>query len=158
MRKLLIIYILFAINIIILPSEKNMVNIGVGSIDYIEIVIWSTFIIGSYYIFSAKLRPLRKIKYLMTYKQQVAFFAFSTLFVVSLIFGIINHNKYVFSQMRGIGLFILTFIIFTLLLDFKNPNTKKYFKYVCFLFIAIGISVVLSYTSSTFTELYSQIL
>lgn len=158
MRKLLLIYILFTVNLIVLPSGKNMVSIGIGSLDYIELMIWSTFVFGSYYLLLVKLRPLSKLKILMSYKQRVAFITFSMLFGISMILGFMNQNEYAFSQMRGIALFIMTFIIFAVLFDFRNSNTERYYKYVCFLFVTMGISVILSYTSSTFTDFYSRIL
>lgn len=158
MRKLLMICMLFAINLIVLPSGKNMVSIGIGSLDFVEIMVWPTFTFGCYYLLLVKLRPLNKFKILMSYKQLVAFITFSVLFVVSMVLGFVNQNQYAFSQMRGIILFIMSFTIFTLLLDFKNPKSKKYCRYTYFLFVFISISVIISYTTSAFTDLYSQIL
>lgn len=158
MKLILLMYISLAINSIIIPTNINLVNIGVGSLDVLEIVCWAIFLIGIYCNLLMRFKPLKKYGVLLKKNQQISFLIFTLLFIVSMVLGIINHNINTFAQSRGMALFIIVFLMTIVLFDYKNKKRKKYDKYIFILFGIAAISVILSYVSSSFTNIYNSFL
>ncbi|MFA1642610.1 hypothetical protein AB5N96_07075 [Chryseomicrobium imtechense] len=149
-----LIFILF-LNIFLYPSGRNLVNIGFGSLDLLELSLWIIFVFTLYFSLLFRFKNFNKIKAVLHKRERIMLLLFIIIFLVSIILGFLNLNQNVLSQSRGIIVFLTTIVLFLL---YSNKGITKMFssRLLYFLLIFLNVSVILSYFSYSFTTTYNS--